>query len=367
MDQFLRRDDLDRLISVLKRQGYRCVGPRVRDGTVVFDTIQRAADLPIGWRDRQAPGRYRLEPTGDRRCFAWANGPQAVKPLTFAARETLWRVGRNERGELRFVEQTVEAPPTAVIGLRACDLAALNLQDQHFCYQEYPDHYYNNRRRSLLLIAVDCAFPAETCFCHSTGDGPSASAGFDLALTELDDGFLVRAKSERAKGIVEELPLQPATDAQRAAAERQHGDAVAAQTRSLPARDLKDRLLASFDHPRWEQVAARCLACGSCTSVCPTCFCHSEGDVTDLDGRRSEHYRQWDSCFTEGHSYMHSFVVRDNTQLRYRQWLVHKLGTWHEQYGRSGCVGCGRCITWCPVGIDITEEARALCGENDDA
>ena len=364
---FLPRSGLQSLLDALRRGYKRVVGPTVRDGAIVFDDVERVAQLPTGWHDEQAPGRYRLAHDHSPRCFAWANGPQALKPLTFAPREALWRVQRNDRGEMSFAEVQPESVPTAVIGARACDLAALHLQDRHFAYNTYPDAYYNRRRRALFVVAVDCAAPAATCFCHSTGDGPQAVSGFDLALTELDEGFLVRAKSDPGRTLAESLPLEPATPSQLARAEAERQPAIAAQTRTLPGRDLYAPLMARLDHARWQDVAARCLACGNCTSVCPTCFCHAEGDAPAMDGASAEHYRAWDSCFTAGHSYIHGWVVRGTTQLRYRQWLVHKLGTWHEQYGRSGCVGCGRCIAWCPAAIDITEEAHALMKDPDDA
>jgi ferredoxin len=138
--------------------------------------------------------------------------------------------------------------------------------------------------------------------------------------------------------------------------------AAEAQQRTLPGRDLQAPLFARLSHPQWQAIGERCLACGNCTAVCPTCFCHSEQEHPALDGGGSEHVREWDSCFTPGHSYIHGVVIRAETSQRYRQWLTHKLGSWHEQYGRSGCVGCGRCITWCPVGIDITEEVTTICG-----
>jgi ferredoxin len=338
----------------------------VRDGTIVFDQIERAAQLPWGVLDEQAPGQYRLKAGGER-CFAWANGPQALKPLTFAPRETLWRAESGERGEVRFTETLPAVTPTAVIGVRSCDLAALQLQDQHFCYGNYADSYYNRRRRSLFLVAVDCAHPAATCFCASTGDGPAASSGFDVALSELDDGFLLRAKSDRGLALLDALPVVPGSEAQLAEAARERDAAATKQSRALPGRNLKDGLMSRLQSPRWDGVAARCLSCGNCTSVCPTCFCHSEGEAPTIDGRLAEHNRQWDSCFTPGHSYIHGWTVRASTRLRYRQWLTHKLGTWHDQYGRSGCVGCGRCITWCPVGIDLTAQARALLDGEADA
>jgi ferredoxin len=364
---FLARDDLQRMIDALRREHRQVIGPQVREGTIVFDVLERASQLPSGVLDEQSPGRYRLVAGGSARCFAWANGAQALKPLTFTSRETLWRAERGERGEVRFADTQPVVQPTAVIGVRGCDLAALGLQDQHFCYGEYADAYYNRRRRTLFLVAVDCAHPAATCFCRSTGDGPAASAGFDVALTELDEGFLVRAKSDRGQALVEALALDPAADGLLEQAAHEHEAAVAAQRRGLPGRNLKQALFAKLEDPRWNDVAARCLSCGNCTSVCPTCFCHSEGDAPSLDGLRVDHFRQWDSCFAPGHSYIHGWVIRGATKLRYRQWLTHKLGSWHDQYGRSGCVGCGRCIAWCPVGIDITEEAWALAPEGQDA
>ena len=363
--QFLSRERLASLFDVLRAARYRIVGPKVKDGAIVFETITSAVELPRGVRDDQQPGQYRLRDTGDQRMFAWANGPQAIKPLVFAAHEPLWTASGEGNRSIQFRETLPEPEPVAVIGARPCDLAALAIQDRHFMEGTTPDPYYAARRERLFLVALHCTHPAATCFCNSTGDGPGAISGFDLVMTELDEGFIVGSGSPKGKDVLARLPTEPASPAQLTAADQVVEHAAEVQSRKLPGRDLRAGLFANLEHPRWEQVAGRCLSCGNCTMVCPTCFCHSEGEMPRLDGKESLHYRQWDSCFTQGHSYIHGFVIREETRMRYRQWLTHKLGSWHDQFGRSGCVGCGRCITWCPVGIDITEEAAAIVGEGE--
>ncbi|MCW5587053.1 MAG: 4Fe-4S dicluster domain-containing protein [Chromatiales bacterium] len=358
--RFLPRQALQTLLDALHRQGYRTLGPVVQDAVVQYLDIDSIDRLPSGWTDDQAPGRYRLSRVDSPRCFAWATGAQALKPHLFHAREVLWNTRRDDAGKLVFGEQEPDVRRLAVIGVRACDLAALELQDRHFLHA-IKDPYYAAKRQGLFVVAVHCAYSADTCFCASTGDGPRATHGFDLALSELDDGYLVETGSDRGRAIATQLPLQSATSTQVHEAAAAITEAANRQFRQLPSTHLRDVLFDRLQHPRWEEVAARCLACGNCTSVCPTCFCHAEHDDAALGGSTSRHLREWDSCFSEGHAYLHGFNVRPDTHQRYRQWMTHKLGSWHDQYGRSGCVGCGRCITWCPVGIDITEEANAIC------
>ncbi len=357
---FLPRAGLQQMISLLQDQGYRCVGPQLRDDAILYDTLSDADQLPAGIIQQQSPGAYRLQRIDSPRCFSWANGPQALKPLTFAPREALWYARVEPDGNLRFREAAADDEPLAVLGVRACDLAALALQDQHFL-QAQPDPYYNARRRRLFLIAVHCSHSADTCFCAATGDGPQAQSGFDLALHETDEGFFVRAGSPAGQAFYQQLPLEPGDAGAFAAASREIEESALRQSRTLPVGDLERQLFDRLEHPQWQLVAERCLSCGNCTQVCPTCFCHSENEAPSLDGLSSEHQRQWDSCFSPGHSYLHGTTLRADTASRYRQWLTHKFGSWQTQYGRSGCVGCGRCISWCPVGIDPTAELAAIC------
>lgn len=365
---FLLRQQFGSLIELLQREGYRVIGPVLRDGAIVYTDIDSVDELPAGVLLQARPGRLHASETQLPRYFAWANGPQALKPLLFKPRQPLWQAGRDARGQLTF-SRPEEAPPQAiaVVGVRACDLAALALQDRHFLHGDYADPDYRQPRERLLLIAVNCTHPAETCFCASTGDGPQAHDGFDLLLDELDSGFIIRAGSDAGRRLLSALALQPVRQDQLDKAAAATEAAAAVQTRTIPPGDLYDALASQRKHERWNDVAARCLSCGNCTLVCPTCFCSREQDEPQLDGDGSVHVREWDSCFNQGHSYIHGVVIRGETRYRYRQWLTHKLGAWHRQYGRSGCVGCGRCIAWCPVGIDLCEEVNVLLAAAHDA
>jgi len=362
-DYYFRRDELQLLLDRLQHDGYACLGPQVRDGAIMFDLISSIEQLPCGISDVQKPGSYSLLPGSTSKYFDWANGPQAIKPLLFAARETLWQSTRDANGSITFNTVAPELKPIAIIGARACDLAAMKIQDQHFLQQQFIDPCYQSRRDNLLIIAVNCGHPAETCFCHSTGDGPfvddsndesSEDSGADIVLTELEDGFLIRACTSKGEGIISGLSLQDSSEAQISEA-LSISHQASKQERQLPSFDIESRLMEQLDNDVWQTIAKQCLSCGNCTSVCPTCFCHSENDLAELDGSTSIHQREWDSCFSQGHSYIHGITLRNDTSQRYRQWLTHKFSSWVEQYGRSGCVGCGRCITWCPVGIDVIE------------
>jgi len=355
----LARSDFSRLFDALRTLGYIVIGPCVSSGAVHYDEIASVSDLPAGWRDEQDAGHYRLIRTGSKALFGYTDGAQSWKRFLFRPERALWQA---ERAGASFVVRQMkeEVPHYAFLGMRACELRAIEIQDHVLLRHGVTDLDYAARRKAALFIAVNCGHAGGTCFCNSMESGPQAKRGFDLALTELLDSkrhdFLVEISSARGAAVAAQLPLVLADAADFAAAERIAAQTAAGMGRQMETNGLKSLLQDNPEHSEWDAVAARCLACANCTSVCPTCFCHTEEDTTDLAGLRAERRQRWDSCFTLEFAHLPGGSVRHDVRARYRQWLTHKLANWLDQFGESGCVGCGRCITWCPAGIDITAE-----------
>ncbi len=355
----LPKPALRQIFENLGRAGFTLVGPRVRDGAIVLEEIERPEDLPLGWTDEQGPGSYRLRSGGDSQYFDYNCGPQSWKKLLNPPRQALLSAAK-VNGAWEFRPAARDTCRYAFIGVRACELHAIGIQDRVFAGGDWQDPLYAERRRRLFILAVNCSRAAPTCFCTSMQTGPRVSGAFDLALTETADHFVADVGSEAGSQILQDTRWEPASafDLQQAAAVSERAEQQV--RKKLETGDLPKLLYDNLDHPRWEEVAARCLSCGNCTMVCPTCFCSTVEDSSDLRGETAERVRVWDSCFVQDFSHVHGGNVRPTTRARYRQWLTHKFASWIGQFGTSGCVGCGRCITWCPVGIDVTEEIEAI-------
>ncbi len=357
-------EGLSLLLEALRDAGYRVVGPTVRDGAIVLDEISSTDELPRGVTASQEPAGYRLEERDDAAVFGWAVGPHSWKGELMPSRVRLWRASLPGNGNAPSIqEDPPPAKPLALLGVRPCDLRAIAIQDRVFLGGRYVERDYAGRREGAFLVVVNCGVPGGTCFCTSLGTGPRAEGGFDLALTEVLDGehrFVLEAGTERGRALAEALPTREATGEDVEAALAVTDAAARRMGRELDTADLPGLLASNREHPRWDDVAGRCLTCGNCVLVCPTCFCTSVEEVNDLADGSAERWRVWDTCYSVDHSYIHGGSIRRSPRARYRQWLTHKFGTWVEQFGTSGCVGCGRCITWCPVGIDVTEELAAI-------
>jgi sulfhydrogenase subunit beta (sulfur reductase) len=361
--EVVSRKDLEKLIPALRGQGYQVIGPVVRDGAIVYDIVEKLADLPAGWTDEQEPGKYRLRRRNDEALFGYVVGPQSWKKYLHPAEVRLFAAERKGQ-TFRILNNDPVVPRRAFLGVRACELAAIAVQDRVLQGDQYRDTIYASRREGVFIVAVNCTQAASTCFCASMGTGPRAQKGFDLALTELigtgKHEFVVEVGSKVGAEVLKELHSSPASKEACLEADAAVERAAAQIQRRMDTTNIRDLLHANMEHPRWDNVAQRCLTCANCTMVCPTCFCTTVEDVSDVTGTHAERWRKWDSCFSQNFSYIHGGSVRSSSQARYRQWMTHKLAWWIDQFGTSGCVGCGRCITWCPVGIDITEEVRAI-------
>jgi len=357
--------DLKSLFDALNAQNYLILGPALGDGAIVYDELTAVDDLPRGWTDEQDGATYRLKKRGDDALFGYNVGPHSWKKFLFPSSHRLWTAESSSDG-LKITEEKQEKKKFAFIGVRACELKAILIQDKVFLNSGHTDSVYQARREDAFIVAVNCSQAANTCFCVSMNTGPRAESGFDLCLTEvLNDGqhyFIVETGSARGEEILAQVPHKHEIPEQEMEATLQ---AIAAKTaaqmgRVMDTDNIQSLLQNNFEHPRWDDVASRCLTCANCTMACPTCFCSTVEDVTDLTGDHAERWRRWDSCFTLDFTYMNHGHARSSAKSRYRQWMTHKLSTWFDQFGSSGCVGCGRCITWCPVAIDLTEEVRAI-------
>lgn len=357
------RRQLPKLLGQITGKGYKLLGPIVRDGAIVYDEFSADSDLPTGWSDTQSGGSYRLEKTDSKRVFGFTIGQQSWKSFFYSPTLKYW-TAKKENGEIEIEVVNSDSPKQALIGVRGCELAALAIHDKVLMEDQYKDPHYAALRENSLIVAVNCAKACGTCFCDSMNTGPKVQTGYDLALTEVIDGgqhyFIVDVGSMKGTQIIQGMETQAATSEHETIIDKMMEQTKSQMKVHLDTTNLKEIIWRNFDNQQWDAVDKRCLACSNCTMVCPTCFCISVEENTDLTGTKAERIRHWDSCFRLDFSYIFGGSIRPSTKSRYRQWLTHKLSSWVDQFGTFGCVGCGRCITWCPVGINIAEEATAI-------
>jgi sulfhydrogenase subunit beta (sulfur reductase) len=365
---YLEKPGLESLIKELCTQGYCVVAPTRREGTILMRPVRSVAEMAHGVRDQQDGGHYRVQDGDPDLYFEFVVGPDGPKRYLFPAEQRLFAL-HIEGNEFVLDAGPLQPPKLAFVGIRPCELAAIEVQDHVFGADDpapircEAEAGYRQAREVALTIVVNCTHPGGTCFCHSMGTGPQAQAGFDLALTELRGGFVIQIGTPRGGELARRLPIREASAAELELAEVRLEQARGHMGRQMETRGLAELLTVAVEHTHWDEVAKRCLGCGNCTMVCPTCFCSSMADGSGLADGSASRTRTWDSCFTLQFSYTTAGPVRNTIRARYRHWLRHKLCTWWEQFGTSGCVGCGRCITWCPAGIDLTREIAAIRGQ----
>lgn len=333
----LTASELGRLVDVLREQ-YDVYGPVPKNGKVVFGRVSDPSLLRLDYVTTILP----------------------PKKLFYPPVGTLFRFHR-EQGVID--EPAAPERPLALFGVHPCDVAALGLLDRVMDGGEFRDPEYREKRDRTLIVALNCSRPGKYCFCTSFGTGPAAESGYDLALTELDGRYLVEAGTERGKELVERLNLPAAGQADLEEKEARTRAAREAMRRQIRTENLPGTLDRQYDHPIWEQLKNSCLSCGSCTVVCPTCYCFNVWDRVNLDLATGERRISWDSCQLVDFSLVamgHNF--RGDRAARIKQRIYHKLDYWPRQYGAFGCVGCGRCASSCIKHIDIAEIAAQIGG-----
>lgn len=356
----IEKEEIKRLFDSLARE-YSVIGPRLKNEVIIMSEIV-FNDIPAGHTDTQRPGYYRINEGGNS-IFSFVNGPDSPKRFFHSPHSIFHKFQRSKRGTAIAPHEEKEKR-YAFFGVRACDMRGLEIHDRVFSGIPYTE--YHQRRKDSFIVALNCTRSGENCFCASMDAGPEVRGGYDIALTELDDIFTLETGTERGKQIMEHLVVRQATATEIEEKEKRVNSCKTSMIKKMKIDDLPGFLYRHFDSPLWHDFAVRCLACGNCTQVCPTCFCSSAFDHIALSDIQKVHefsgqrVRKWDSCYSGNFARVHGGNFRPSRWARHRHWLNHKLGYWIEQFGITGCVGCGRCITWCPVGIDITEELERL-------
>ncbi|CAA7603301.1 4Fe-4S ferredoxin-type, iron-sulphur binding domain protein [Acididesulfobacillus acetoxydans] len=330
----------------------------------------------LSWLKKQREGKKVLVPTRKEEGYLflpwvgdeldlreYTNTLKPVKDVFFPQWETLirYRVEKEKSGEI--VEETSRTEPLILFGVRPCDAKSIKLLDNVFDGEKYKDPYYCQRRKNTLIISLGCRELGPTCFCQNIGINPLSSEGSDILLVEFEDRYLAQSGSDTGLEILEQAPFTPAESKEQKIFDELNGNPARlneAEFRSLALNNMPD-----FNDSVWEKLYQKCLNCGICTYLCPTCHCFDISEMTlDSEGKR---VRSWDSCMYSSftlHGSGHN--PRPTGKERIRQRIMHKFNYFPQNYGVIACVGCGRCVAECPVNFDVREALKLLGVWKDD-
>lgn len=335
---------------------------------MIYEEISSLDDLPLGWSDEQSPGKYTLKKQNHAFYFHYNCSPHSWKRFVFPPKQKILTATKLNENSFEITPEKNIQKKIAFLGMKPCELSALHTLDGVLLKSAFKDTPYELRRQNILTIVTNCSKASSTCFCTSMQTGPIAKSGFDLSITEIitapKPSFLMTVGSPLGHDVIKDLKLPEATKEQIDFIEIQGIETSRQISKTLDTSQIKDVFYKKRTSPVWEKVGNACLSCANCTMVCPTCFCTTIEDTSDLAHNHAERWKNWDSCFNLDFTYMSGGSTRVSTSSRYRHWITHKLASWEDQFNQSGCVGCGRCITWCPVQIDITEVAKDLREED---
>ena len=321
----LRKDKLDSLLAALSKQARVYVPARLNNGSISRFVLYDQATAPA---------------------FDLVNTTMPPKDLLFPQTQNMYRYGFDDEGNA-YIDMIHEADDVVLFGIRSCDARSIECMDDVFLTMGYNDGFYCMHRDRLTTVAIGCTKVAEACFCDSMGLDPTTapSADIQLNLSKDEAVYIVKAQTERGQAalaawqaFLEEGEAEP----KEVACELQ-----------VNTKGIKEKLDQMFEHPIWDETSKKCLTCGICSYVCPTCHCFDIGQENRM--KEGERFRCWDSCMFTAYSEMAGHHnPRPEKLSRVRQRFMHKLCFFEDRYGKSLCVGCGRCIEKCPVALDIT-------------
>ena len=257
-------------------------------------------------------------------------------------------------GSYNLEKPATDKEKQLIFGIRPCDARAIAIIDMNF-EDGYQDHYYVGRRKNGILIGLGCTNPCESCFCTSLGINPGESKDVDLMLTDIGDELLIEEITDKGKALLAECSvLEEANPADEASAQDAKKTVYSKVTRKIDTEIINKKMAPSFEnHEFWEKVAAKCISCGICTFLCPTCYCFDINDEQfQGDGAR---YRNWDCCSFPTYTQMPAENPREDKWRRVRQKVYHKYEFYPTLFDVIACTGCGRCIRLCPVNWDISQ------------
>lgn len=315
---------------------YEVFAPVKGDSLVVFGRIHSAKEAFLDYVDSKKPPKEMLF-------------PQAEILFTYVSPDSL--------GDIESPPPTER--PRLLFGARPCDARNFLLLDKVFDGEEYKDLYYLDRKDALVVVGIGCVLPRPTCFCTSVGGGPFSSEGSDILLIDIGDEYLVQVGSDQGAKLLEGRGLKDAGKHKLSLMKRAIRDAEASMSSKVEIDGLEEKLGKIYDDPVWTPLTEKCLSCGVCTYLCPTCHCFDIVDETgDSTGKR---IRIWDTCQFPLFTLQASGVnPRPTNKERLRQRFMHKFKYFVDNYGQIGCVGCGRCIKECPVNVDIRQVLTTL-------
>jgi ferredoxin len=335
MSFVIERSAMDSLIGLLHKKGYQVFGPVHKGPDYVFGSINKASELALDYVTTiLSPKKYLYPPS--EKLFKFNSETFAINASDGTGKQ-------------------------AILAVHPCDLSAISFLDKVRTSGTFEDPKYKERRDNTLIIGMNCGKSGDQCFCASFGTGPDAKQGYDLLLTDLGDRYLVETGSDSGKAVVTDLKLKKASAADSQEKDRRTKSVRQSIKRSINTEGLPKQLDKNFNHEIWAKLKDDCYSCGSCTTVCPTCYCYNVVDNLDFSLKEGERVRNWDSCqLFEFGAVAQGGNFRRERDSRVKQWIYHKLNYSQPQFGSFGCTGCGRCIKNCTKGIDVTDVVNKI-------